>query len=153
MTADFSLRLALAGIVLLLAGCANHDRPPEPADVEIRRAVDTRGKNGVIAGDELRRLFSDVTAYGELSSDHSQFIRYYAADGRVIDLHPVRGRREGRWQVRDDQLCIRWDGPQNCTRVIRQDNRLLLQQTLTSDATHEAARIERLLRGNPELLQ
>lgn len=140
----------LAGLAMLGACAGQRFGEIESHDFPV---VSTRGENATLGSTQIELLFSGVTAYGQRLPDHTEFKRYYSRDGRVIDLDPLQGRHEGRWRTMANQLCINWDGRQECAYIKRENHRIGQYRESASGAPQKTISYERFLRGNPEQLE
>jgi hypothetical protein len=145
------LRLLILASLIILSACAGQ-RFGEIANDDFP-LVNTRGENTLLNTAQIQLLFSDVTAYGWRLTDNSELKRYYSGDGRVIDLHPIKGRHEGRWRAVDNQLCTSRDEQHECAVIKRENNRITQYLETTTGKLRKSIDYERFLRGNPEQLE
>lgn len=145
------LRLFILAGLAMISACTNQHFG-EATDDGIP-AIATSGENTVLNTVQLGLLFDGVTAYGRRLSDNTAFKRFYSANGHVIDLHPLEGRREGRWRVVDGELCINWDSWQECALIKRENNRITQYRQSAAGELQKSIHYERFLRGNPEQLE
>ncbi|MGD8514962.1 MAG: hypothetical protein PVF52_05050 [Granulosicoccaceae bacterium] len=144
-------RLLIIASLAIVNACAS--RPFGEVSSEDFPVVNVRGKNALLDNARISTLFNDVTAYGWYYPGNTTFIRYYGKAGRVIELHTVKGRREGNWRVHSDQLCVNWNGQQECSVIKRENNRIGQYQISATGKLNRIIGYERFLRGNLERLE
>jgi len=65
----------------------------------------------------LHDSFSDKTVTGYHNKKGFTFTRYYHPDGRVFGRNKVKGDREGRWKIIDNQFCEQWGRKLKCRDI------------------------------------
>jgi hypothetical protein len=118
-----SERIAAAGLLTLLSGCAPHPFP--------------------LSGDEIKAILVDHTAILP-----GGFVEYYAPDGKLhgwSDGQPY----EGSWEIKGDLFCNVLDTDSKvCSQVGRDGDTLYW----SPDGDKTISRIRAILPGNPRKL-
>ncbi len=60
----------------------------------------------------IQKAFTNNTVTGFYNMSRRMFRRYYYEDGRLIEFTMENGVRKGRWRIKDDKVCERFDDEQ-----------------------------------------
>ncbi|GAB3676744.1 hypothetical protein [Salinisphaera aquimarina] len=97
--------IALAALMLALAGCGNSDDSGQAnkTDSEPSAAAAGQTENGMATGATIRKRIAGNTVAGTMAPD-SAYTEFYAADGTI------RGASyEAKWTIEGDRMCFDYD--------------------------------------------